>query len=271
MGKAETKTIIEHFDENPDIDNTELFEEFWRILGDLRKKIETRFKVDRHSSCDGLEYYQTGDGSYEGSLNTFAGNEIEWLVHSWIGNRKNSILDMNLTVWLGPHIDVPHLGIVFGTIPKIYHYSDCLPRKDLTANYDYLAKYYEPFNDSYMKLRGDERFEWMVSHGSYMRAILTPIASSYSSERDLSLIPVLEEYVRGLLDYWLSLVDSATEVDAEEREELRRRDHYVRQACYKYDPMNALSRRFLGDELTDKLVHARMGRQQIIDQGGTVI
>ena len=267
----ETKTITEYFEENPNVDNTEIFNECWRILSDLRAKLEKRFSVARHESSNGYEYYQTPDQSYEGSLNTFSGEEVEWMVHSWIGNRKNSILDMNFTVWLGPQIDVPHLGVVFGTIPKIYHYSDCLPRRDLLVNYDYLAKYYEPFNAEFLKLRSDARFDSMVSHGSYMRAILTPIAANCATARDLNIIPALEEYVHKLFDYWLGLVDNAGILPANEQREIQKRDHYLRQACYKYDPMNALSRRFLGDELTDTLVNARMGREQIAAQGGNLL
>ena len=267
----ETKTITEYFDENPNVDNTEIFNECWRILSDLRAKLEKRFSFQRHPSCAGREYYQTPDENYEGSLNTFEGKEVEWMVHSWIGNRKASILDMNFTVWLGPQIDVPHLGIVFGTIPKIYHYSDCLPRRDLMANHDYLAKYYEPFNAEFLKLRSDARFETMVSHGSYMRAILTPIAANCATERDLKIIPVLEEYVHKLFDYWLNLVENAEILPESEQLEIQKRDHYLRQACYKFDPMNALSRRFLGDELTDTLVNARMGREQIASKGGQLI
>ncbi len=268
---AETKTITEYFDENPNVDNTEIFNEFWRILTDLREKLEKRFNVKRHPTSAGYEYYQTPDQSFEGSLNTFNGDMVEWMVHSWIGNRKASILDMNFTIWLGPQIEVPHLGIVFGTIPKIYHYSDCLPRRDLMANYDYLAKYYEPFNAEYLKLRSDPRFETMVSHGSYMRAILTPIAANYATERDMKIIPVLEEYVHKLFDYWARMVENAEILPINEQREITKRDHYLRQACYKYDPMNSLSRRFLGDELTDTLVNARMGREQIKARGGVLI
>jgi hypothetical protein len=268
---SETKTITEYFDEAPNVDNTEIFQECWRILTDLRGKLERKFTFHRHPSCAGREYYQTADGSYEGSLNTFEGEEIEWFVHSWIGNRKNSILDMNLTVWLGPRIDVPHLGIVFGTIPRIYHYSDMLPRCDLMAHNDYLAKYYEPFNAEYLRMRSDERFSWMVSHGTYMRAILTPLAASYAGERDLALLPALEEYVHKLFEHWLGLVENAAPLPPEKQREIRQRDHYLRQACYKFDPMNQLSRRFLGDELTDTLVNARMGRDQIAAKGGALL
>lgn len=267
----QTKTITEYFDENPNVDNTEIFNEFWRILTDLREKLEKKFFVKRHPSSEGYEYYQMPDKNYEGSLNTYENDVVEWMVHSWIGNRKASILDMNFTVWLGPQIDVPHLGIVFGTIPKIYHYSDCLPRRDLMTNHEYLQKYYEPFNQDYLKMRGDARFETMVSHGSYMRAILTPIAQNFSSERDLKIIPVLEEYVHKLFDYWLKMVENAEILPEAEQRELQKRDHYLRQACYKFDPMNALSRKFLGDELTDTLVNARMGQAQIKAKGGELI
>jgi hypothetical protein len=35
--------------------------------------------------------------------------------------------------------------------------------------------------------------------------------------------------------------------------------------------MNQLSRRFLGDELTDTLVNARLGRDQIAAKGGALL
>jgi hypothetical protein len=67
------------------------------------------------------------------------------------------------------------------------------------------------------------------------------------------------------------MVENAEILPPAEQKEIQKRDHYLRQACYKYDPMNALSRRFLGDELTDTLVNARMGREQIKTKGGTII
>lgn len=261
--KTETKTIIEHFDENPSFDNTAIFERFWAILSSIKERLNERFSFERHPSCQGLDFYQTDDGAFEGSLNAYEGAQIEWLVHSWIGNRKNSILDMNINVWLGPQIDVPHLVIVFGTIPKLFHYSDFIARRDLATNLEHVKRYYEPASPAYIELRGDPRFEWSVSHGTYMRAILSPIASSYTAERSQSNIDVLEAYVEQLFSRWLKLVDEAEPVPMEERPGLAARDHLLRKSIYTNDPMNALARRFLGDSLTERLVETRYGKAQL--------
>jgi Red chlorophyll catabolite reductase (RCC reductase) len=262
-GKTETKTIIEYFDENPSVDNTAIFERFWAILSSIRERLAERFSFTRHASCDGLEFYQTDDGAFEGSLNAYAGSDVEWLVHSWIGNRKNSILDMNINVWLGPQIDVPHLVIVFGTIPKLFHYSDFIARRDLMANLDDVQRYYEPASPAYLELRGDPRFEWSVSHGTYMRSILSPIASSYTAERSEANIDAMQAYVEQLFSRWLRLVDDAAPVPESERPALAARDHLLRKTIYTNDPMNALARRFLGDALTERLVETRYGKQQL--------
>ena len=120
----ETKTIPEFVSELPDVDVSQRWERFWDILSAGKDKIAERFDVELHPSCEGREYYTSPDGSFEGSFNCYSGSEMEWLVHSWLGNRKNSLLDMNLTAFLGPQTTVPHLRIIFGTFPRIYFSAD---------------------------------------------------------------------------------------------------------------------------------------------------
>ncbi len=264
---AQTKTIHEFLADNPDVDNSELWATFWQILSDAKDRIVAELPVQPHASSAGLDYWATEDGSYEGAMNTFAGdpdNGAEWLVHSWIGNRKNSILDMNLQVWLGPHIDVPHLILVFGTIPDIFFYSELVPRHDLMVDVEYLAKHYEPLNQDFLELRGDDRFSWSVSHGSYMRAFLSPVAHSYvAKDRSTETVEVLRNVVNTRVDKWLEAVRTATEVPTEERAALRERDHKVRTYGYTLDPMNELSKKFLGAERVDELVAVRAGFKQM--------
>lgn len=259
----QTTTIHEYLAQNPHVDNTEIFERFWKILTAIKEQVAARFAVTRHPACAGREYYQLPDGSFEGSLNAYSGTEVEWFVHSWIGNRKNSILDMNINVWLGPHIDAPHLVIVFGTVPKLFHYSDFIARRDLMTSIDYLKRYYEPGQAAWLGLRGNSRFQWSVSHGAYMRAILSPLASSYTAERESSNIDTLEAYVMDFFSRWLALVDAAPSVPEPERAALRARDHFLRESIYRLDPMNALAQKFLGPELTETLVTIRYGKEQI--------
>lgn len=263
---AQTKTIPEFLAEAPDVDSRELWQAFWDILTAAKDKITAELPVQPHPNSAGLAAWSTPDASYEGSLNTYAGdpdNGAEWLVHSWIGNRKASILDMNLQVWLGPHIDVPHLILVFGTIPNIFHFSDFVPRRDLSIDVDYLERYYEPENASWLALRGDDRFTWSVSHGTYMRAFLSPVGNSYVADRTDDVVETLRAAVEQRVDTWLQMVRDASPVPAEERAALRERDHLLRRYGYTLDPMNELSKKFLGAERVEELVSVRAGLDQI--------
>jgi hypothetical protein len=257
----EVKTITEMLAEAPDVDVRASWESLWGILTEIKDRLMLEFPVERHPSCEGFEYYEAG--GFEGSLNTFTGPTAEWLVHSWIGNRSASILDMNITVWLGPHIDAPHLCLVFGTVPHLFHYSDFIARRDIGVDADYVNRYYEPENADYLAFRGDERFTWNVTHGSYMRAIISPVAHSYMAERTPENIEVLRGYVMKRVDRWLELVRNAPEVPVEERAALQARDHRLRTQCYTLDPMNALAVRAMGQEMADAMVSRRYGAEQI--------
>ena len=264
---TQTKTIHEFLADAPNVDRMELWTALWGVLSDAKDKITAELDVQPYPSGDGLEYWTSEDGGYEGSLNPYAGDPdtgVEWLVHSWIGNRKNSILDMNLQVWLGPHIDVPHLVLVFGTVPNVFHFSDVVPRRDPMVDVDYLNTYFDPQNEKWLKLRGDDRFIWSVSHGTYMRAFNSPIANSYMATcSDAEAVEVFGEAVRDRVDTWLQWVRDAKPVPVEERAALRERDHLVRRYGYTMDPMNELSKKFLGAERVDELVATRAGLDQI--------
>ena len=256
--RTETVTLDQMLDAAPDVDVRDTWKTFWDILTEARDRVvEAIGPIDRDPSCDGYDYYKAGD--FEGSLNTYTGPNVDWFVHSWIGNRERSILDMNLTVWLGQQIDVPHLCIVFGTVPHAYHYSDFIARRDLAADVDYLRRYYDPENADWLEFRGDERFTWAVSHGTYMRALISPVCHSYTAERSPATVDALRSYVTRRVDRWLSYVASAQEVPAGERAALRERDLLLRRQSYELDPMNALAARFMGQETMEKMVALRMG------------
>lgn len=264
----QTRTIPEFLAAAPDVDSHDLWRQFWDILSEAKDKITAALPVQPHASSAGLESWKTDDGSYEGSLNTYTGDPdagAEWLVHSWIGNRSASILDMNLQVWLGPHIDVPHLIIVFGTVPQVFHYSELVPRRDLMVDIEHLNRYYEPQNEKWLKMRSDDRFTWSVSHGTYMRAYLSPLANSYFAERSDDVVETLRASVMDRVDTWLQWVAEANPVPEEERAALRARDHAVRVNGYTLDPMNDLSKRFLGEERAEELIAVRAGIAQIAE------
>lgn len=259
----QTKTIHEYLAENPDVDVSETHAKLWEILSELRDKVQKRFPMEPQPASAGLEYWQTESGDYEGSMFTWTGPQTEHVAHSWIGNRKASILDMNFQCWLGPQIDVPHLVFVFGTIPQQFYYSELVPRRDLMIDVDYLHKYYDEDNADYLELRGHSDLTWSVSHGTYMRAFLSPSAHSYTMDRTDEHIELLRDHVNRRFDRWMSWVDNAAEVPVDQRRELQDRDHLIRTYGYTQDPMNAISKKFLGEERTEQLLAVRYGKAQI--------
>jgi hypothetical protein len=160
---------------------------------------------------------------------------------------------------------VPHLVIVFGTVPQIFHYSDLTPRRELATDIDYMRRYYDPVNDEFLAFRGDDRFTWSVSHGTYMRSIISPVGHSYTAERADDVIDALEERVEQRFATWLDWVRDAEPVPESQRPELAERDHLLRESIYRLDPMNALAEKFLEPGMADRLIDARLGAEQIAE------
>lgn len=265
----QVKTITQMLDEAPDVDVRATWQALWDILSEIKDRLVAEFPVERHPSSADYDYYQAGD--FEGSLSTYVsaappddpGPRLEWFVHSWLGNRSASILDMNINVWLGPQVDAPHLCIVFGTVPHLFHYSDLIARRDVGIDHDYVQRYYEPENADYLAFRGDPRFTWSVSHGAYMRAIISPVAHSYTAERTPDNVEVLKGHVLKRFERWLEYVRTAPAVPVEEQKALQARDHGLREQIYSLDPMNALAERFMGVETAQKMVRLRYGAEQL--------
>ena len=262
-GESQTKTIHEYLAENPNVDVSETHAAFWEILTELKDRAQKLFPMEQQPASEGLEYWATEDESWEGSMTTFTGPQTPHVAHSWIGNRKNSILDMNFQVWLGPHIDVPHFVQVFGTIPEIFYYSELPARRDLMVDLEYLNTYYGSQNEEFLKLRGDSRFTWSVSHGVYMRALMSPIGHSYTAARSTEIVDLLREVTFKRFDTWVKWVEDAKPVPEDERLALLKRDNQIREYGYTQDPMNTISERMLGKERTQQMLEVRYGKAQI--------
>lgn len=261
---TDTKTIHEFLAENPNVDVSRAWERCFGILGDIKDRIAQRFEVRRHPSCAGREYYTSPDGAFEGSFNAYNGPQVEWLVHSWLGNRKASILDMNATCFLGQETDTPHLIVIFGTIPKLFFYADYVPRRDLRTDTDYLDRYYGgAVNEAFLKLRGDADFHWSVSHGTYMRALLSPVGLSLAGELNDSNIDRLEAYTTEFVERWLGWLAAPQTVAPERRAELQRYDHRIRALGYERDPMNSLAEKVFGADQVDRMIRMRQGAEQM--------
>jgi hypothetical protein len=261
---ADTKTIDQFLAENPDVDVSKAWERCWGILHDVKERIATRFPgLALEPDCVGREYYTSPNGEFEGSMQAWSGAGVDWLVNSWLGNRKASILDMNATAFLDQQTDVPHFVMVFGTIPKLFFYFDFTPRKNIYVDADYIERYYEPINEAYLALRGNTNFQWSVSHGTYMRSLTNPSTQSLMGDLNDDNISILEEYAYGMLDTWLGWLDTATPLPQEQRAAQQAYDYTVRRLGYERDPMNKLAAQVFGEDKVEEMLNVRKGGAQM--------
>jgi len=261
---TDTKSIHEFLAENPDVDVSKAWARCYSILTDIKNKMAEQFNnLEKDATCEGREYYTSINGEFEGSFNAWSGDDCEWLVNSWLGNRKASILDMNATCYLGQKTDIPHFVMVFGTVPNLFFYFDFIPRSNIMVDEAYLDKYYAPINDEYLALRGNPNFQWNVSHGTYMRTLTNPSTQSLTADLTDENIDILEEYAHRMLDHWLGWYKNATPVAEVDRPALQEYDHTVRRLCYQRDPMNRLAEKVFGADKVDEMLRVRIGTEQI--------
>ncbi len=266
--RTDTKTIMEFLAENPNVDVSQAWERCWGIHTKIIDRVRDRFPVERHHSTEGEDYFTSPDGQMEGSFTAYTSPQVDWLVHSWIGNRKASILDMNATVFLGQETRVPHMVIIFGTIPKLYFYAEYTPRVDLRTNLDYLKKYYEPANEGFLKFRADPNWTRFVSHGTYLRSLMSPVATSCTAELNDENISTCEKYLETFVDRWFRWLDDAETVPEEERAAQQEYDFTVRELGYRTDPMNVLTQKIFGDAEFNRRLDMRCGMTQMAEARG---
>lgn len=249
--------------EQPQADNTNVFEQLWEITGELRQKLDARFKLHPDNSTKNLKSYSSPDGESQGSINTFCGTEIDWLVHSWLRNPKSGFSNMHLTVWLGSQIRVPHLTYAFATVPHLFFYMDYIPRTDLFTDLEYLDYYYEPVNSTYLQLQADSRLEAFTSRTVYIRQALSPTSFCYTCAVTDDTLNLLRTVAHEMMARWLTWVDEAETVAESERATLSKRDSIVRRTVAERDPANQFAVRLFGKEMTEKLVRGLWGGDRI--------
>lgn len=238
-----------------DLEHTILFQHLRNILSELYDRSIKRFYLHTKPARS-FENFSSSDGSVTGSLLTFTGKEIDWLVYSWLHAPQKKFGTMRLTIWLSPAIAVPHLAFEFGTIPNPFFYIDYIPRVDLWTDPSYTELYYESVNSTYLSLRDNPNLSLFVSKELYVRQLQSPVHLCFNcpaTEDSLSLIRATahEMYTR-----WLSWVERAKPVPEDARIALAERDLRMRRISAERDPGNALAKQIFGAELSDRLVRA---------------
>ncbi|MDZ8183821.1 MAG: red chlorophyll catabolite reductase [Nostoc sp. ChiSLP02] len=244
------------------LDNKTVFEQLWNLTKELRQKLESRFELNPDPSVEDLQEYSSLDGNIKGSLSAFSGKEIDWLVHSWLGNpEKSNFSTMRLTTWLAPHIEVPHLAFEFGTLPNadILFYIDYVARTDLLTDLAYLDRYYEPVNQTFLKLQDETRLKAFTSKSVYVRLFQSPVSLCYTGAPTSDTLEITRTVALETLERWLTWADAAEPVSEDARNTLATRDLLLRRTAAERDPGNKFAAQLFGTQLTDKLVRSLWG------------
>lgn len=263
------QSVEELIKQSPDRNNQEYFTEMWKILCEVREKIDGRFTLQLDNSVADLEHYGSADGKTQGHLTALVGDEVDWMIHSYMGTPAQSFTNMHLTVWLGPQIDAPHFGMALGTIPDMFCYLDYLPRVDLMSDLDYLDRYFEPCNAQFLEFEADPSFKPFTSRSLYMRQAQSRTSLCYMAKTDQRNIDRIRTAAHTMIDRWLKNIDTARTVPVEQQAQLAARDLYVRRSISERDPANVMGEKIFGKPLTDRLVGALWGQNRQSNRAGS--
>ncbi|MGW0364676.1 hypothetical protein [Streptomyces sp. NPDC002990] len=258
------KAVQDMTDESAVTDVTETFVQWQELLGELKAKITARFELHRDPSTEELESFGAAGGP-RGSLAGFSGPEVDWMIHSWVGDPEHGFVNLHLTVWLGPHLRVPHLGIALLCWPGGWFYLDSVPRTSLVADGDYYDRYYAPAEEEWLAVREEyENLSWFTSRSGFIRGSLSPTAYCCSMPRDERHIELVRRLTHEHVDRWLTWVDEAEPVPDGERGALAAADLAVRRNIVERDPANVMAVRYFGEQLTDRLVRGLWGGERVL-------
>lgn len=258
------KSVKELIAENPSIDNTQVFNKLREIQMSLWAKITGRFPdLKLHESTLKYQPYQSLDGSAKGELCGFTSSEVEWAVCSWVGNPSQSFCNMHITIWMKPDTYLPHLAFACGTFPVFFFLLDYVPRVEPTVHPDYMMKYYDPVNATFLQMQQDKRFMPFVSQSTFVRFAVTPTGLNFISPPNTEgTIERFEELANEHFDRWLGWSKAADKVPDDKRSEMAQRDLAIRRNTAELDPANAVVERIYGKELTDGLVKGLWGGER---------
>jgi hypothetical protein len=259
------KSLMEMVDERPNVDNSVAFDELWGIFGALRQRVDERFELQMDDSTRDLQPYRGVEGSgAEGRLAAYSGDEMDWLVHSWIGNPKYSFVNMHLTCWLPATTKVPHLAYALATTPDIFFYMDYVPRVDLMVDTDSLDRYYAPVNARSIELKENPNMNYFTSRSLYVRQALSETALCYTCKYTPENMAVIKEVAHEMMTRWFGWLDAGHPVPQDEQPTLAERDLHIRKTIAERDPANEMGVRLFGQDLTERLVRALWGGDRVL-------
>ena len=169
--------VEEMLDASPVVDVHDTFAQFQQLLADLKAKIDARFATTRDPSTESLEQYGTYPEGPGGRVAAYSGPEVDWMVHSWLGDPSRSFVNLHLTCWLGPQVKVPHLGIA----PAVLAGRLVLHRLHPAGRHHRRRRLLRPLLRADQRgvagaAKADPEFAWFTSRAAFIRASLSPNA-----------------------------------------------------------------------------------------------
>lgn len=253
-----TQSVAEIFDTAGPTNKTSTFEQLSTFVTECKDRVLDRFELQVDPGTDPIATYGTPEG-LRGELVARTGPEMDWMIHSWMGNPAEGFTNIHLTCWLGPHTNVPHFAMACGTLPSLWCFVDLLPRADLWTDLDYVDRFYYPSNDTYMALRNDPGAPAFVSQDTYTRITVSASAFCGVFDDTQDRVDLIKSLATERLDQWFGFLDDAPVVAPADRAPLAERDLAMRRNVAERDPANALAERFFGPELTEQLVRGLWG------------
>lgn len=243
-----------------DLDHATLFMHLQSILRELYEEVTQQLTVLPQSNQP-LQTFSSPDRTVIGSLLTFTGEELDWLVYSWFNAAQMRFSNMRLTLWLGPRIQVPHLAFEFGTKPDLFFYIDYIPRVDLWADLNYTERYYEPLNATYLELRDNPHLSLFVSKALYVRQMQSPTSLCFTCAATEDSLALIRQTSQAMCARWLTWVKQAVPVPLDRQAPLAERDLQLRRTIAERDPGNAVAVKIFGAELAERLIRSLWSKE----------
>lgn len=245
------------------LDHATLFSQLQNILSELHQEVTQQIEILPRSEQP-LENFSSPDRNVTGSLLTFTGKELDWLVYSWFNAAQMRFSTMRLTLWLSPLIQVPHLAFEFGTKPDLFFYIDFIPRVDLWTDLSYTEHYYEPVNATYLTLRENPNLSLFVSKALYVRQLQSPTSLCFTCPATEDSLALIRTTAHEMCSRWLTWVKQAKPVPAPEQAKLAERDLQMRRTVAERDPGNAMAAKLFGTDLANQLIRALWSKEHYL-------
>jgi len=181
------------------------------------EKVQAAFTLTERDFPNSLECAAWSSGPSSGAVRGFAAEPKLGWISSSITNSGRGVCASELTAFVAPAFDIPHLYQVVGLTPegKISLTLDYIARYDLPADQNYLQDYFLSTTEWQEKLRTSVAgvAESAVRQDVYMRTIRSPMQLCLELENTADSLAALKAACESNVDRWIGWWQTAKEVN----------------------------------------------------------